>query len=236
MSIVERIRKAWASFVSSFDYEPTRALAVTEPADTQVLEIHPPDVQAALDRIAKLPADDLPQIVSKQARHDDGTPVIGPDGQPVLLRQTGEPAAKRALASALAGMGRTILPLALAEGAILSPFTQLRRLLDGRGLFLFSRRPALGDDARPRSSVTVVAAVLPVVVAAVAVEPAWMRQVAALVRLVNISATRSTARAEPRSISMTWPVIGETYLPTLRPATSVCGLFTSTVNSTCGLV
>lgn len=67
MSITERIRKAWASFMSSFDYEPPRALAVTEPADTQIMEPqHPPDVQAALDRIATADRDELPAIVTRR--------------------------------------------------------------------------------------------------------------------------------------------------------------------------
>ena len=65
--MIDRIRKAWASFMSSFDYEPPRALAVTEPADTEIMEpLHPPDVQADLDRIATAGRNELPAVVTRR--------------------------------------------------------------------------------------------------------------------------------------------------------------------------
>lgn len=74
MSITERIRKAWASFMSSFDYEPPRALAVTEPADTEIMEPqHPPDVQAALNRISTATAEELPNVMTRVTQRSDGT-------------------------------------------------------------------------------------------------------------------------------------------------------------------
>lgn len=49
------------------------------------------DDQAELADIASLPAEELPSFVTRQAQNDDGTPKLGPDGLPVLLRQNGKP-------------------------------------------------------------------------------------------------------------------------------------------------
>lgn len=65
--MIDRIRKAWRSLMSSFDYEPPKALADTEPADTEIMHpLHPPDVQAALDRIATAQAHELPAMVTRR--------------------------------------------------------------------------------------------------------------------------------------------------------------------------
>ncbi len=52
---------------------------------------HPPEVQAALDRVATLPLTELPTYVTKQAQNDDGSPKVGPDGRVILLHQDGTP-------------------------------------------------------------------------------------------------------------------------------------------------
>jgi hypothetical protein len=48
-------------------------------------------LQAELSRIAKAGRDELPQIVTTQAKHDDGTPQRDADGNVILLHQNGEP-------------------------------------------------------------------------------------------------------------------------------------------------
>lgn len=105
--LLDKLRSAWRSFVAGFDYEPPLGLAPTQPADTEIMAppparppvvsmstaepAYPPDVQAALDRIARAQAHELPPIVTMQARNDDGPPVIGRDGLPELVRQDGSP-------------------------------------------------------------------------------------------------------------------------------------------------
>ena len=69
MNWMDRLRAAWRSFVASFDYATRSALA----------------------RIAVAGRDELPTYVTKQARHDDGTPMLGADGKPLLLHQDGRP-------------------------------------------------------------------------------------------------------------------------------------------------
>lgn len=74
----------------------------TEAADTQVMtEPMPPPkpepaafdepTRAMLAKIAVAPIHELPMMVTKKAQHDDGSPVIGPDGRVVLLNQDGTP-------------------------------------------------------------------------------------------------------------------------------------------------
>lgn len=68
--------------------------------------------QAQLDGIAKADRDQLPNIITKQARNDDGTPVLGSDGLPVLVRQDGS-------------------PLTVIERAILARSAELRKQAGG---------------------------------------------------------------------------------------------------------
>lgn len=102
MNILDRLRAAWRSFVSSFDYVPPPALQPTEAADTQVMtEPLPPAkpepaalddaTRAMLAKIAVAEMRDLPMMITRQAQNPDGSPVIGPDGRVVLLNQDGTP-------------------------------------------------------------------------------------------------------------------------------------------------
>lgn len=94
MSFFQKLRAAWQRAKAEFKFWTTPDQALAEPDDTLSVPAvnmasvsHPPDVQAALDRIAVATADQLPSLITRE--HTDWqtgeTETVHPDGRPLSV-------------------------------------------------------------------------------------------------------------------------------------------------------